>query len=396
VVVDEAQQDDGNFGRAAVSKRRKSKRAGEDRAKIARRHALHIFPGRYTRPGTAPGDLSALPAGEQVPVRMSLMDYAVDELTEKSDCSLETARQFFESPRATWLHVQGTPSAQLLQDIGEAYELHALALEDVLHTGQRAKLEAYDDQLFAIVGAPEFGEHGIELQQLSIFLGETWIVSFYSGRGDPFEPLRHRLRTNQSRLRRNPVDYLFYALLDTAIDLAFPVMELLGERIERLEESVFEHPGREALDEIHKLKRELVLMRRALWPQRDMMNGMLRDDHVLITQGTRLYLRDCYDHTVHALDLVESYREMASSLLDVYLSSLSYRMNDVMKVLTIIATVFIPLSFVVGVYGMNFDRQASPWNMPELGMRFGYPVLWLVMLALVGGMLFYFRRKRWF
>ena len=357
---------------------------------------MHLVPGRYTRPGTAPGDLSTSPTGEQVPAHLSLLDYATDKLIEKTDCSLETAKEFFESPRATWLHVQGTPSAQLLQEIGAAYQLHALALEDVLHTGQRAKLEAYDHQLFAIVSTPEIAEHGVELQQLSIFLGETWIVSFYSGRSDPFEPLRHRLRTDQSRLRQSPVDYLFYALLDTAIDLAFPVMERLGNDIENLEESVFENPTREALDQIHRLKRELVLMRRALWPQRDMINSLLRDEHVLITKGTRLYLRDCYDHTVHALDLVESYREMASSLLDVYLSSLSYRMNDVMKVLTIIATVFIPLSFVVGVYGMNFDTQAGPWNMPELGMRFGYPALWLFMLALVSGMLLYFHRKGWF
>ena len=172
-------------------------------------------------------------------------------------------------------------------------------------------------------------------------------------------------------------------------------LEACGERIEALELSVFDDPNREALDEIHHLKRELVLLRRLLWPQRDALASLTRGDHQLVTQETRLYLRDCYDHAVHALDLVESYREMASSLLEVYLSSLSNRMNDVMKVLTIIATVFIPLSFIASVYGMNFDRSASPWNMPELGLRYGYPLLWLVMLLIVGGMLFYFHRKRW-
>ncbi|MEJ2602010.1 MAG: magnesium/cobalt transporter CorA, partial [Gammaproteobacteria bacterium] len=189
--------------------------------------------------------------------------------------------------------------------------------------------------------------------------------------------------------------YLFYALIDTAVDLHFPVLEVLGDRIETLELTVFDDPSREALDEIHRLKRELVLLRRTLWPQRDALTTLVRDDHPLIARDTRPYLRDCYDHTVHALDLVESYREMASSLLEVYLSSLSNRMNDVMKVLTIIATVFIPLSFIAGVYGMNFDTEASPWNMPELGLRYGYPVLWLIMLAIVAGMLVYFRRKRW-
>jgi len=221
-------------------------------------------------------------------------------------------------------------------------------------------------------------------------------VSFHPGHEDPFDPVRQRLRRSGSRIRQRGVDYLFYALIDTAVDLTFPVMEALGERIEALEMTVFDDPSREALDEIHRLKRELVVLRRSLWPQRDALNGLVRDEHETLAADTRPYLRDCYDHTVHALDLVESYREMASSLLEVYLSSLSNRMNDVMKVLTIIATLFIPLSFIVGVYGMNFDTQASPWNMPELGLRYGYPLLWLVMLSIVAGMLIWFRRKGWF
>jgi len=308
---------------------------------------------------------------------------------------LQYAAAYFRSKRATWLHVQGTPTEGLLRAIGDAYGLHALALEDVLHVGQRAKLEAYDRQLFTIVSAPETSPHGIAGAQLSLFLGQTWIVSFYSGSSDPFDAIRQRLRAVGSRLRRNGVDYLYYSLIDTCIDLVFPHIDALGERIETLELTVFDEPSRAALDEIHKLKRELVLLRRLLWPQRDTISSMIRDEHSLITKETRLYLRDCYDHSVHALDLVESYREMASSLLEVYLSSLSNRLNDVMKVLTIIATVFIPLSFIVGVYGMNFDRSASPWNMPELGMPYGYPLLWLIMLLVVGGMLYYFRRKRW-
>jgi magnesium transporter len=265
----------------------------------------------------------------------------------------------------------------------------------VLHTGQRAKLETYDAQLFTIVTVPEASEQGITTAQLSLFLGDTWLVSFYSGHKDPFDAVRQRTYQHSSRIRRNSVDYLYYSLLDTAIDLVFPIMETLGDHIEALELTVFDDPNREALDEIHRLKRELVLLRRMTWPQRDMLNSLLRDDLDQVSSGTKLYIRDCYDHAVHALDLVESYREMASSLLEVYLSSLSNRMNDVMKLLTIIATVFIPLSFIVGVYGMNFDRSVSAWNMPELGWRFGYPSLWLVMVALVAGMLIYFRRKNW-
>jgi magnesium transporter len=249
--------------------------------------------------------------------------------------------------------------------------------------------------LFVVLGVPELLGNGVRTAQLSLFLGEAWVVSFYSGRADPFAAVRERLRRNNSRLRRGGTDYLLYTLIDTAVDTFFPLMETLGERIEALETTVFDEPSREALDEIHQLKRELVLLRRMLWPQRDMLGSLLRDEFRLVGHETRLYLRDCHDHCVHALDLVESYREMASSLLEVYLSSLSNRLNDVMKVLTIIATLFIPLSFIVGLYGMNFDRGVSPWNMPELGMRYGYPGLLLFMLCVVAGMLYYFRRKHW-
>jgi magnesium transporter len=360
------------------------------------RHPLHLVPGRFTRPGTAPGDLSEPAGTARVPVSLSLFDYDASSLVEKSACTIDEAREFFSGRRSTWLHVQGTPTEALLRAIGDAYHLHPLALEDVSHTGQRAKLEAYDGQLFAIVSTAELTATSISTAQLSLFLGATWIVSFFSGMTDPFDAIRQRLRVTDSRLRRNGADYLYYSLIDTTIDLVFPQLEALGDRIEALELTVFDDPSRDALDEIHKLKRELVLLRRLVWPQRDVLSSLIRDEHSLVSKDTRLYLRDCYDHSVHALDLIESYREMASSLLEVYLSSLSNRLNDVMKVLTIIATVFIPLSFIVGVYGMNFDRGASPWNMPELGLRYGYPLLWLFMLGVVGTMLYYFRRKRWF
>jgi len=372
--------------------RKKNHRAGDIGKQ---RHALHHFPGRFTRPGTAPGDLSMPVADGQLAPTLHLVDFDEARLTEKAGCTLVEARDARQKPNPTWLHVQGTPDESLLEDIAESHHLHRLALEDVLHTGQRAKLEAYDQQLFAIIGVPELTTDGVLLNQLSLFLGDNWIVSFYSGQTDPVESIRNRLRHDDSRLRANGVDYLFYALIDLAVDLVFPLLEHLGERIESLELSVFDDPSRESLDEIHRLKRELVLLRRVIWPERDMLSSLTRDEQPLITAGTRLYLRDCYDHSVHALDLVESYREMASSLLEVYLSSLSNRMNDIMKVLTIIATVFIPLSFIVGVYGMNFDRSASAWNMPELGMRFGYPLVWLFMIAVVVLMLAFFRRRRW-
>src|SRR6056297_3451137 len=192
---------------------------------ITRRHPLHLFPGRYTRPGTAPGDLTPPPEAERIPASLSIMDFDGDELVEKSDCSLDEARAVFRSPRVTWLHVQGTPSEELLRAIGDAYGLHPLALEDVLHTGQRPKVETYEAQLFAIVGAPEHGDEGTVTAQLSLFLGDTWLVSFHPGHADPFGPVRHRVRRSGSRIRERGVDYLFYALIDTAVDLTFPVME---------------------------------------------------------------------------------------------------------------------------------------------------------------------------
>ncbi|MBT8078881.1 MAG: magnesium/cobalt transporter CorA [Gammaproteobacteria bacterium] len=369
---------------------------GHPLAKGKLRHPLHLSPGRFTRPGAAPGIL-ARPAGlEHLPATLCLLDYDATDITERADCSLDEARAFFDSPRNTWLHVQGTPNESMLQSVADAYQLHPLALEDVLHTGQRAKAEVYDGQIFVIASVPEARNDQIEIAQLSVFLGDTWVVSFCSGDRDPFEAIRKRTQQKDSRIRRNGVDFLFYALLDTAVDHVFPTLESLGERIEALELTVFDDPSREALNEIHLLKRELLLVRRALWPQRDMLNGLIRDEHKQIGGNARLFLRDCYDHSVHALDLVESYREMASSLLEIYLTSLSNRMNDIMKVLTVIATVFIPLSFVTGLYGMNFDRAVSPWNMPELGMRFGYPVLLLFIITVVVGMLIYFRRRRWF
>jgi magnesium transporter len=369
----------------------------DDRSRNVKRrsHPLHQFPGKFTRPGTAPGDLTAPAAAGLPPPVLHLMDFEPTRLVECADCTPEDALQASASPNPTWLHVQGVPGEELLEGISGSYGLHRLALEDVLHTGQRAKLETYEEQLFAVIGIPELTADGVVMGQLSLFLSRSWVVSFYSGPADPLESIRDRIRHEDSRLRRNGTDYLFYALIDLAVDLVFPLMEHLGERIESLEMTIFDNPDREALDEIHQLKRELVLLRRILWPERDMLNSLIRDQHALIRKGTRMYLRDCYDHCVHALDLVESYREMTSSLLEVYLSSLSNRMNDIMKVLTIIATVFIPLSFIVGVYGMNFDRSAGPWSMPELGLRYGYPVLWLLMIAIVVVMLVFFRRRRW-
>lgn len=357
---------------------------------------MTLFTKKYSRPGSAPGEIA--PKYETTaPALLSVMDFSEQELVEEKDADVQACRRYLASPNLTWLHVQGYPSMDLLHALGEAYDLHPLALEDVVTAGQRTKAESYDDQYFLVMNLPIETESGFHAEQISFFLGERYVVSVHHGEKDILEPVRQRLRAEPPRrIRKQGPDYLLYALLDAAVDHAFPLLEILGEKIEFLEESVFEDPTRETLDMIHSIRRNLVLLRRILWPQREMLNTLVRDEHILIQEPTKVFLRDCYDHTIQIMDLVESYREMASSLLDVYLSSVSNRMNEVMKVLTIIATIFIPLSFVAGLYGMNFDTKVSPWNMPELSAYYGYPVLWLVMISIVVTMVVFFKRNDWF
>jgi len=256
-------------------------------------------------------------------------------------------------------------------------------------------VEEYQGQLFVIMAMPAEPEKPRLFNQVSVFMGKNYIISFHNGDHDPFEPLRKRLQKHGGRIRSEQTDYLLYSLLDLVIDQGFPVLEDHGERIEVLEDELLDQPTKSTLSDIHRQRRELLSLRRMLWPHRDVINYLLRGDNPLISPGTMLYLRDCYDHAIQIMDLLENYRDMATSMLDVYLSSASYRLNEVMRVLTIIATIFIPLTFISGIYGMNFHNPDSPWAMPELGWYYGYPMVWGVMLLVVVGMLVYFKRKDW-
>lgn len=348
-------------------------------------------------PGSAPGSLDHITDAPRTPLRVSVMDYRHDELEEHDNLTIAEAQPYFSSTRKTWIHVQGDPGPDELRAVGEAYGLHPLAVEDVINGGQRTKLEEYPRQKFVVLRHPVLVDDVLETEQVSIFLGDSFIVSFHGGETDIFAPVRERLRENPlGRLRKLECDYLLYALIDLVVDHSFPVLESIGEQLEALEDRVLNDPTRGILDQIHLMKRELILLRRAQWPQREMLNSLLRDEHEFIQESTKVYLRDCYDHTIQVMDLIENYREMSSGLLEVYLSSLSNRMNDTMRVLTVIATIFIPLSFVAGVYGMNFDTSASKWNMPELAWPFGYLMFWLFTIGIAGAMLVVFRRKGWF
>jgi magnesium transporter len=356
---------------------------------------MKVFNKRYHPPGTAPGTLAEhLP---ETPPTIHLVDYTATDFHERELASAEECRAFLDAPTTTWIHIQGSADRTGLTHLGELFGLPELALEDVINRGQRAKVDVAADLLFLVLHLPVLdGEGNARTHQVSLFVGAGFVMTFCDGSNDPFHRVRKRLKQAVSRLRTRSSDYLAYALVDTVVDAAFPVLEHYGERIEDLEEALLGEAAKTTLSRIHHLRRELLLLRRALWPQRNVLSDLLQEELATITEETRTYLHDCYDHTVQIIDLLESYREMTSNLLDVYLSSVSNRLNESMRLLTIIATVFIPLTFVVGLYGMNFAAESdSPWAMPELRAAYGYPILWLVMIAMVAGMLWLFRRKHW-
>lgn len=371
------------------------KRKAAARVAALRRHTVHI---RHHRPGAPPGSLEAptSDAGASVPpARVSLMKYRKrGELEERRDIELAECRApGGEAADVSWLHLQGLPTTDQLKGLGENFGLHSLALEDVLNREGRAKLESYDAQQFIVLNFVRMEEDGgFHADQVSFFLGENYLISIDESAEDNFEPVRRRIR-GKGRICARGADYLLYALMDVVVDSGFPLLEDLGDELEMIEDQVLENPSREIRNRIHYAKRELMQLRRVWWPQREVISGLMRNDERFLSDSTRLYMRDCYDHCVIVIDFIETYREMVSSLLDTYLSSVSQRMNDIMKTLTIIATIFLPLSFVAGLYGMNFE--GGPWNMPELHWRYGYFYALGIMLAVIIGMLGWFRHKRW-
>lgn len=357
---------------------------------------MAFFTKRYHPPGTPPGTLVEMPADVATPLHIRLIDYDAEDITVRDDIDAEECRPYFDRDSVTWIHVQGHPTQAALAELGTAFNLHTLALEDVLNIGQRPKIEPFDDQLFVVMGLPVMEAGLVEVHQVSLFLSKGFLISFYEGEFGAFAPILKRLHDKGSRLRDRGSDFLLYVLLDLIVDQGFPVLESFGFQLEELEEQILRATNGDVLENIHTVKRELILLRRMLWPQREVVNQLLRDELPLVDERTLIYLRDCYDHTIQVMDLLETYRDMASGMLDIYLSSVSNRMNDVMRVLTVIATIFIPLTFVVGIYGMNFDRASGPLSMPELGWRYGYPLVWLVMITITTLMLVLFRRRGWF
>jgi magnesium transporter len=321
------------------------------------------------------------------------MAFTADKLVEQEVERIEELPGYIRQHRVTWINVDGLGDAKTIKRLGELFNLHTLALEDVVNVHQRAKVEDYGSQLFVVVRMPR-GTERVETEQLSLFLGENFVITFQDLPGDCLDPVRQRIRKSSGRTRKENADYLAYALIDAVVDSYFPIVERIADRLDGLEDQITAHQSPEQNAIIHQLRNELLLLRRAIRPHRDAVNELVRDEHPLVRDETRVFLRDCYDHTSQLVDLLEVYREMAASLRDYYLSIVSNRMNDIMKVLTIIATIFIPLSFIAGLYGMNFDTDL-PGNMPELGWPYGYMVALSLMLAVAIGLIVFFRRRGW-
>ncbi len=341
---------------------------------------------RRSAPGASPGTIAVDPTAAKSTI--SLIAYGPDQFIEVTLRDAEKIRDYLGKYPVTWINIDGLGDAATIEKIGAIFGLHKLALEDVVNTHQRAKVEEYGDQLFIVARMADL-ELRTNTEQLGMFVGQNFVLTFQEAAGDCWQPVRTRIRSKVGRIRTVGADYLAYALLDACIDAYFPVLEQLGERLATLEELVLERPDQATRDQIHEVMRGLVLLRRAIWPHREAMASLIRESTPVFTEATRVYLRDCYDHVIQIIDLTETYRELASDLRDLYMSSVSNRINETMRVLTIIATIFMPLTFIAGIYGMNFE------HMPELHWLWGYPLSLLLMTLITAGMLLFFWQQGW-
>ena len=332
---------------------------------------------------------------DAVSSQMSVLAYSTGGYVEEAEPSPTRLQELRVQHSVIWVNLVGLADVESLQSLGDLFGLHRLALEDTLNLPQRPKFDDYGEHQYMAAHMP-VSHLTLETEQVSVFLGEGYVLTVQERPGDCFDGIRQRIRQGRTRIRERGADYLAYAVMDAIVDSFFPLLETAASRLDEIELLILQHPDKEHITGLYDLKRGLVSLRRYLGPLRELMAVLVREDYPFFTEQTRIYLRDCYDHARQAVDLVESYRDVATGLMDLYLSLMSQRMNEVMKVLTIIATLFIPLSFIAGLYGMNFDPGASRWNMPELAWPFGYAFAWGLMLAVAGSMLVYFWKKGWF
>jgi magnesium transporter len=346
---------------------------------------------RSRKAGLPPGSLVHIGEKKTERTKITIIDYDEQNFQEKEAKTVEECFAFKETATVTWINIDGVHDSEVVGKLGGHFGVHPLILEDIMTTQQRPKMEDMGDYIFIVLRMLSLSEKKKEVrsEQVSLILGSNFVISFQETEGDVFDSVRDRIRTGKGRLRKLGPDYLAYALIDSIVDNYFLTLEKLGEKVEFIEEELVSDPGRKTLQEIHILKREMIYLRKSVWPLREVISGLERVESDLIKESTGIFLRDVYDHTIQVIDTVETYRDMLSGMLDMYLSSVSNRMNEVMKVLTIIATIFIPLTFIAGVYGMNFRY------MPELGWRWAYFVVLAFMAGIGIFMLILFKRKRW-
>ncbi len=346
---------------------------------------------RSTKAGLEPGTLVYIGEQKTESVKITLIDYDETRLDEKELKSIEEAFPTKDTPTVSWTNISGIHQVDVIEKVGKHFDLHPLLLEDVVNTQQRPKVEDYGDYLFFVVKMLLYDEKAktILAKQVCLVLSKNYLISFEESDGDVFNAVRDRIRSGKARIRKLGPDYLAYSLLDAIVDNYFGILEKLGEDIERLEDSIAKNPTQGSLRELYRLKREITALRKAIFPLREVIGKVEKGDSSLIKKGTIVYFRDVYDHTISMIDNIDAFRDMMSEMVDIYLSAQSNRLNEVMKVLTVITTVFIPLTFLTSIYGMNFQ------NMPELGWHYSYFVVLIVLAIVASIMVVYFKRKKW-
>lgn len=352
---------------------------------------VRLFTKRRRPVGLPPGSLLYTGKEQQPTIQLSILEYSADHITEKNDVSLDECLASIHAPTMTWILVQGTSDPATISSIGKHFQFHSLMLEDIVNTGQRSKLDIYQDQVFMVVRLLQYVENTNTLkdEQVSIVFGPNYLISFVEGNEDIFKPIRERLHQGSQRIRSLGPDYLAYALLDTIVDYYFLVLEKVDTNLDMLEEEVMHLPKPIILQKIQHAKHDMVVLRKAVWPMRDVLNRFLRLEHSIISPTTQLYLHDVYDHVVQTIDIIEGFRDVVGGMVDIYLSNINIRTNDIMKVLTIVSTIFVPLTFISSLYGMNFK------HMPELELWWAYPAVLTLMFSVACGMLLFFRHKKW-
>jgi magnesium transporter len=352
---------------------------------------------RYPPPGTAPATLILPPEYQGRQPVVSLTEYDAHSIEERKVETIDDLLPCLENDKVSWINVDGLGDPEFFQRLGQHFRIHPLALEDIFNIGQRPKVDEYDRQLFIVLDmASKNKKEEVVFEQVCVLLAEKFVITIQEeDSGDVFDPVRQRLRDGAGNARFMKADYLAYVLIDAVIDQYFPIIESLGESMDDLQETLLDQPTRERLRELHEFKRLIGRISRAVWPQREVLGRLMRDETGLVAARTKPFFRDCYDHTVIMVDVLETFREGTRNIMDTYLSSISIRTNEIMRVLTVISSIFLPLTFIAGVYGMNFDPKLSPFNMPELKWPFGYPFAICLMLGVAVGMIVFLKRKKW-